>query len=995
MNAIEKPHLVVVDDEPQVLTAIEDQFEADFVVHAAGSAGTALEMLESLDDVSVLLTDQRMPGMTGHELLAKAAELSDATRVLITGYADLDAVIRAVNLGKLFGYVTKPWDSAELHLMLNKADQHHRLMRELQHERDLLRNLMDNVPDEIYFKGRDHRYIRVNWPAARGHGMAAPEAAIGCLDADYIADEKRAERIHAEDLRVFESGKPIEVDERRVMPDGTEYWLSKTKAPVRDQAGNVTSLVAISRDITARKNLEQDLVARETLLRKVLETLPVGVWVTDRAGQLIMQNPAGEAIWRGRRDGGAKVDGEYKGWCADRAIPIGVEESAIARAVKRGETSINEVQNIECFDGARKTILNSAAPIIDARGQIQGAVVVNEDVTERRRQEKRIARLTRMHAMLSGINATIVRVRSRDELFDETCRLAVETGGFKIINIRMLDESGTSLVPVAFVGPDEFAPLPLPLKGERGDASAKTTAVRAFVTKGIHVCNDLEADISQTPQGTRSLAMGIASVASLPLITGEQAIGVLTFSSVDVNVFDGEEIRLLEDLAGDISFALDHIAKSEKVDYLSYYDPLTGLANRALFHQRLEQQLIAASHDGRKIAVFVLDIERFKPINEAFGRQEGDQLLKQVAHRLVEHGGDASGLSRTEADHFAIVAVDIGHDEGVGRYIEQGLSAVFGSAFRVGGQELRVAARAGIAIFPNDAADAETLLRNAEAALKMAKERGERYVFFEQRMTERVAEMLTLENKLRQALEKEEFVLHYQPKVDLENRSIVGVEALLRWQSPDLGLVPPLQFISLLEETGLILAVGKWALERAALDHRGWVDQGLKAPRVAVNVSSIQLRSRDFVSVVEQAIGKGVSPTGIDLEITESLIMADIQGNIEKLNAVRGLGVTVAIDDFGTGYSSLSYLAKLPVHTLKIDRSFIIALNDDPNATTLVSTMISLAHSLHLKVVAEGVETEEQAKFLRLLKCDEMQGYLLSKPLPLAEMTALLRKTNG
>jgi len=260
-------------------------------------------------------------------------------------------------------------------------------------------------------------------------------------------------------------------------------------------------------------------------------------------------------------------------------------------------------------------------------------------------------------------------------------------------------------------------------------------------------------------------------------------------------------------------------------------------------------------------------------------------------------------------------------------------------------------------------------------------------------MTARVAEKLTLENKLRQALEKDEFVLHYQPKVALETRAVLGVEALIRWQSPEFGLVPPLKFIPLLEETGLILQVGAWALKRAAADHRRWMELGLKPLRVAVNVSPIQLRQRDFVDTVERAIIDGVAPTGVDLEITESLIMEDIKANIEKLTAARGLGVKIAIDDFGTGYSSLGYLAKLPVQCLKIDRSFIIAMNSDPNASTLVQTIISLAHSLKLEVVAEGVETEEQAKFLRLLRCDQMQGYLFSKPVPYDDLVALARKS--
>jgi diguanylate cyclase (GGDEF)-like protein len=512
---------------------------------------------------------------------------------------------------------------------------------------------------------------------------------------------------------------------------------------------------------------------------------------------------------------------------------------------------------------------------------------------------------------------------------------------------------------------------------------------RAVRGKKPVISNDVRNDPQRLMKAELE-ARGINSLTLLPLIVADEVIGVLALYAADTGFFDDEEMRLLLELAGDISFALDHIAKAEKIEYLAYYDPLTGLANRSLFLERLQQKLIDAGSAGRKVSVWILDIERFRAINDAFGRPAGDELLKTLAERMKAVKRGATGIARLGADQFAVVSEVARSEDDVARLAEQRLKELFGVPCLIGGQELRVSGRFGIAMFPNDGADAETLLRGAEAALKKAKATGERYLFFEQQMTQRTHEKLSLEGKLRQALEKEEFVLHYQPKLDLARR-IVGVEALIRWQSPERGLVPPAHFIPLLEETGLILQVGEWALRRAALDHRGWVEQKLNAPRVAVNVSAIQLRQRDFVAVVEQAIIDGVAPTAIDLEITESLVMEDIKGNIEKLKAVRAVGVNIAIDDFGTGYSSLGYLAQLPVQALKIDRSFIIRMQEDPNAMTLVSTIISLAHSLHLKVVAEGVETEEQAKFLRLLRCDEMQGYLFSKPVPAEALIALLR----
>ena len=431
----------------------------------------------------------------------------------------------------------------------------------------------------------------------------------------------------------------------------------------------------------------------------------------------------------------------------------------------------------------------------------------------------------------------------------------------------------------------------------------------------------------------------------------------------------------------------------QKIEFLAYYDPVTGLANRTLFEERLEQHLKAGAAAKTGVALVIVDIERFKTINDTFGREAGDELLRQVGWRIARLHGDSSRLARIGPDQIGIATPEVRSEDDFARLTETRFREVFGEPFALGNNELRVAAKAGIAIFPADGATPETLFRNAEAALKKAKASGERYLFYRHDMTARIAEKLALENKLRRALENEEFVLHYQPKVDAESGAVLGVEALIRWQNPQLGLVPPVEFIPLMEETGLILPVGNWALRRAALDHRAWVERGLKAPRIAVNVSALQLRQRDFVAVVEAAVREGLAPTGIDLEITESLVMAEVEANIAKLKALRAHGMNIAVDDFGTGYSSLGYLARLPVQALKIDRSFVKGMHTDPNAMSLISTIIQLAHSLRLKVVAEGVETEEQAKFLRLLRCDELQGYLFSKPLPEAGLVALLEKS--
>ncbi|TMG82624.1 MAG: EAL domain-containing protein [Betaproteobacteria bacterium] len=604
-----------------------------------------------------------------------------------------------------------------------------------------------------------------------------------------------------------------------------------------------------------------------------------------------------------------------------------------------------------------------------------------QDVTQQKRAEEKIQRLNRVYAVLSGINALIVRVRDRDELFREACRIAVDAGQFPLAWIGVVDQDVKQVKPVAWHGlGDDYIQL-MPLGLEQGTPETYGLAGRVVTERKAMVTDDMviDARIAVSAEASRR---GFHSLAILPLLASGEVVAVLALYAKEIAFFDAEEMKLLVELAGDIAFALDHIAKGEKLDYLAFYDPLTG----NLFHERLAQQITTATHEKQQLALVLLDTERFHTINDTLGRQTGDELLKQIAARCSSLATNPALFARLVGDQFAVVIPDVRVEDDVARIVEQKNREIFSASYQVGATELRISAKFGIAVFPGDGTDADTLLKNAEAALQRAKATGERYLFYTQQMTDRVAGQLTLENQLRQALENDEFVLYYQPKVDVDSRRIVG-----RWQSPDLGLVPPLRFIPLLEETGMILDVGAWALRRAALDQQWWLEQNLIAPRVAVNVSAVQLRHRDFVAVVKEALRQSADPLGVDIEITESVIMGDIAATVDKLRAVRDMGMKIAIDDFGTGYSSLGYLAKLPVHSLKIDRSFVMTMTDDPDTMTLVSTIISMAHSLRLKVCAEGVETEEQAKVLRLLRCDEMQGYLISRPVPETELGALLR----
>jgi len=611
------------------------------------------------------------------------------------------------------------------------------------------------------------------------------------------------------------------------------------------------------------------------------------------------------------------------------------------------------------------------------------------EMEERTLAQQRVMQLNRVYALLSGINALIVRVSAREELCREACRLAIDEGQLQIAWIGLQDPAAGNIVPFAWAGKSpnlqRFTQV-----SAAGAAQQDDIVSQALRTRMPVVCNELSTYDGTVLQRDELLAQGYRAMVVLPLAIADAAVGCIMLVSELPGFFDAAEMRLLAELAGDISFALDHISKAETLDYLAYYDSLTGLANRMLFQDRLSQQVEVALRGGGTLALAILDIERFEAVNDSLGRHIGDQLLRQAAERLARCVGCTKDVARTGSDQFAAVIEDVHSDGAVIRAVESWQREWLSAPFMVEGHEITLSTKIGIALFPSDGADAQTLMRNAETALKKAKSSSRQHAFYTQHLTEERSEWLAFESKLRRALEQEQFVLHYQPKVDLETRRLKGVEALIRWRSPELGLVPPVKFIPLLEETGMIAEVGAWVLRQASLDRSRWLEGRLNAPRVAVNVSTVQLGRDDFVRTVDHILKLAGGEAGLDIEVTESLIMTDVEDNIGKLTEIRDLGVGIAIDDFGTGYSSLGYLAKLPVETLKIDRSFVIAMLDDPSAMTLVSTIISLAHALKLNVVAEGVESEEQAKFLRLRLCEQMQGFLISKPLSFDDMTAYL-----
>jgi diguanylate cyclase (GGDEF)-like protein len=401
-----------------------------------------------------------------------------------------------------------------------------------------------------------------------------------------------------------------------------------------------------------------------------------------------------------------------------------------------------------------------------------------------------------------------------------------------------------------------------------------------------------------------------------------------------------------------------------------------------------------ASRDQR-LAVALIDIEQLSVMNDSFGRHIGDLLLQHVADRLRQHVHDGELLAQFDGGTFAMILQVAVQPGAAADPLQETVAAVFGRPFQLEGCELPVVVKSAVAVRTHDTRDANTLVQNAETALRTAKAAGEKHLSFDAERHSKVVARLTLEHKLRAALELQQFELHYQPKVNVKTRRIEGVEALIRWRDPEAGLVSPAAFIPLLESTGLIVEVGDWVLARAALDSQQWREQGLPTVRVAVNISPVQLRRPDFLSRFLKLTGSWTSSNcGLDLEITEGMLNDDSAATLKKLERLRAAGARIAIDDFGTGYSSLGRLADLPIDTLKIDRMFINRLQDR-SGRTLVRTIIALARAFNMTVVAEGVETDEQLGVLWDMDCDQSQGYLHSKPVSAGEIVELLKAGRG
>lgn len=630
--------------------------------------------------------------------------------------------------------------------------------------------------------------------------------------------------------------------------------------------------------------------------------------------------------------------------------------------------------------------------MLEEPGLLEMLIAIGSQIAlfmERNIQQESIKRLSRIHAVLSGINTTIVHTHDRQELFRKTCKIAIEQGQLQMAWIGFLDKEKNKITSLTVDGIRGLGGNKAVLN--RLNSKKEIRTIKQFLSRSVPVvCNNLRSEKTfGFPLMDIVLEYDVHSAAAFPLKTGDELTGLLALYSSEQDFFDEEEMVLLKELAGDLSFAMQFIRNEEKLNYLAYHDPITGLKNRIAMYTELRNVTGTAEKKKNSFAVLLVNINDFRDINDTLGHKNGDELLQQFARRLRDTVWESDIVACLGGDDFSILLPRLADKDHINLVINKLVDALR-PAFTVSGLPINIEATIGIALFPDHGLSADLLWQRADVALRHAKETHQQYVFYSADIDDYDPHRLALIGELRRAIDENELILHYQPLVDLRSNRTIGVEALVRWQHPEHGLIYPDRFIPYSEHTALINLLTSWVLKNALEQVVAWSREGFDL-ELAVNLSASNLHNQQLVGEILALTQEYQFPLQkLILEITETAIMVDPKLAGQVLTELHDAGIQISIDDFGTGQSSLTYLKDLPVNRMKIDKTFVIGIQDARNKGIVKST-IDLAHNLKLMVTAEGVEDEASLQLLKNYHCDHAQGYYLFRPKPAAELDAWLR----
>ena len=873
-------------------------------------------------------------------------------RSIIKPLSALEEAAVAVSQGDLEAraQATGPRELAHLGSALNQmtdslldASKRRELEESLRESEERFRDLYENAPHCDFMADMQGTILMANNTAVELLGYARDDL-IGRSVLDLYADTpagKEKARLLNQRIEVGEEVDGEELEMRRA--DGGTIWVSVTVRLIRNRQGQLLGRRGVV-DITARKRAEEALRESETKFRTLAETSAAAIFI-DQGTRFLYVNSALEVITGYSREELLAMD------LLDVIHPDFrelVKEQGEARLLGEQVPPRYEIKILTKSGEERWVDVTTGLIEFEGKPSVLGTAF---DVTERKRAEEALGRLSRQNELL--LNSAGEGIYGLDL---EGKTTFVNPAAARMIGWEVEELIGKPQHDILHHSKPDGSPYPresCPIYSVFKDGSV----------------SQVDSEVFWRRDGTSFPV----EYASTPILDerGELAGAVVTFRDITERKQAEETIR-----------------------HLAYHDALTNLANRTMFEDRLAVTLAQARRKRRMAAVMFLDLDQFKVVNDTVGHALGDRLLQSVAERLTGLVRDGDTVARVGGDEFTLLLAEVERVEEVAEVAERVLDALR-QPWVLNGHEFRITTSIGIAMFPNDGEDADSLLSNADTAMYRAKDQGrDNYKLYTPAMNARIVERLALENSLRHGLERGEFLVYYQPQVDIASGKIVGMEALVRWQHPERGLVFPAEFIPVAEETGLIVPLGEWVLRTACAQNKAWQAAGFPPMRVAVNLSARQFQQRDLIEEVDEVLKEtGLEARWLQLEITEGMAMQDVESNITVLRKLREMGVQIAIDDFGTGHSSLSYLSRLPIDVIKIDQSFVQDMTTDPNDAAIARSIIVMAHNLKLKVIAEGVETEEQLAFLKKRRCDEMQGYLFSKPAPAEAFEEMLRQS--